>query len=175
MGKKTNKKKLMIVLIIGAFFCGCSSIPTKPCLFPKNQGSIYEYSDNNIPAVYFFPAEKARWDGYKVTNNNWDQLTDFQKTTFISEAAKEIERNEKVTVRLKGGRDILIAMNKTVADIENNGSNVEFPMIKLMHGTLKESNQIKPVSTQDKSTKNNQGNVRVSGDVTVSTITRKGF
>ena len=32
-----------------------------------------------------------------------------------------------------------------------------------------------PVSTEDKTTKNNSGNVRVSGDVTVSTINRKGF
>ena len=80
-----------------------------------------------------------------------------------------------ISVDLKGGQGILTAMNKTVADIEKNSANIEFPMIKLMRGTLKELNQIKPVSTQDKPTKNNQGNVRVSGDVTVSTINRKGF
>ena len=170
-----NKKQLIAVLMIGVFLSGCSTISTKSHPGPKNIGTIYRYSDSNISAVCFFPVGKARWDGYKVTNSNWNQLTDFQKTTFISEAAKEIERNEKVTVDLKGGQGILTAMNKTVADIEKNSANIEFPMIKLMRGTLKELNQIKPVSTQDKPTKNNQGNVRVSGDVTVSTINRKGF
>ena len=31
------------------------------------------------------------------------------------------------------------------------------------------------VATQDKSIKNDSGNVRISGDVTVSTVNRKGF
>jgi len=170
-----NRKKLILGLIAGVFLSGCSTLPTKPHPFPKNIGTIYEYSGNNIPDVCFFPVEKARWDGYKVTNNNWNQLTDFQKTMFISEAAKEIEKNEKVTVDLKGGWGVLAVMNKTVADIDKDSANIEFPMIKLMHGILKDSSQIKLAVSHDKSMKNNSGNVRISGDVTISTVDRKGF
>jgi len=163
--KRKTKNQLIAVLILGVFLSSCSTLPAKSPSFPKNVGTIYEYSQDNIPDVCFFPVEKARWDGYKVTNNNWSQLTDFQKTMFISEAAEEIRGNERVIVDLKDSRGILVAMNKTVADIEKDGSNIEFLMIKLMHGVLKDSNQIKPAVFQDKSTKNNSSNVRVSGDV----------
>lgn len=170
-----NKNQLIFVLTIGVFLSGCSSFSTKPYPFPKNIGSSYEYDSNNIPDVCFFPVEKARWDGYKVTNKNWNQLTDFQKTMFISEAADEIQRNEKVTVDLKGGWLVLSSLNKGVEEAGNSPSHLEFPMIRLMHDALKESGQIKPVNSQDKSVKDNSGNVRVSGDVAVSTINRKGF
>jgi len=170
-----NKKYLIAALIIGLFLSGCSSLPTKPYSFPKNTGTNYEYGSDNIPDVCFFPVKKARWDGYKVTNKNWDQLTDFQKTMFISEAADEIQRNENVTVDLKGGWLVLISLNKGVEEAEKSSSHIEFTMIRLMHDALKESGQIKPVVSQDKFVKNNPGNVRVSGDVTVSTINRKGF
>ena len=170
-----NKRHLIIVLMIGVFLAGCASLPTKPYPFPKNIGSNYEYDRDNIPDVCFFPVEKSRWDGYKVTNKNWDQLTDFQKTMFISEAAEEIQRNEKVTVDLKGGWIVLSSLNKGVEEAEKSPTHIEFPMIRLMHDSLKESGQIKPVTSQDKSVKNNSSNVRVSGDVTLSTVDRKGF
>ena len=170
-----NKKQLIAALVISIFLTGCSFLPEKPYPFPKNIGSSYEYDSNNIPDVCFFPVEKARWDGYKVTNKNWNQLTDFQKTMFISEAAEEIERNEKVTVDLKGGWLVLSSLNEGVEKAERSPSHLEFPMIRLMYEALKESGQIKPVTSQDQSVKNNSGNMRVSGDVTVSTINRKGF
>ncbi|MDD4203382.1 MAG: hypothetical protein PHQ52_07940 [Candidatus Omnitrophica bacterium] len=53
--------------------------------FPLNTGSIYEYDSENLPEVWFFPVEEARWDGYEVTLSKWSMLTDFQKAQFISE------------------------------------------------------------------------------------------
>lgn len=53
--------------------------------FPQNTDSPYEYNSDNIPDICFFPANKARWDGSKITVKEWPMLTDFQKTMFIAE------------------------------------------------------------------------------------------
>ncbi len=91
-------KQLVVVLMVGIFLSGCISTPIKSDPSPKNKGTAYEYSNDNIPDICFFPVEKARWDGYKVTNKNWSALTDFQKTMFIGEWVEETEKNENVTI-----------------------------------------------------------------------------
>jgi len=78
--------------------------------FPQNTGSSYEYSQDNIPDVCFFPIDKARWDGSKITAKEWKMLTDFQKTMFISEYIEELEKGYKTSIDINGW-DYLIALN----------------------------------------------------------------
>lgn len=55
-------------------------------------GSVYEYDENDMPAAFFFPPEKARWDGTKVTIREWYMLTDYQKEKFITEYLDEMRK-----------------------------------------------------------------------------------
>ncbi len=82
--------KIFIILFL-LFSSSLITFAQEP--FPHNIGTIYEYSQDDIPDVCFFPTEKARWDGYDVTIDKWGQLTDFQKVTFLREAIEEINRN----------------------------------------------------------------------------------
>ena len=70
-----------------AVFCDEAQAPSA-----KTEGSIYAYSDSDIPEVFFFPREKARWDGTKVTMREWYMLTDLQKEKFVSEYLGELKR-----------------------------------------------------------------------------------
>jgi hypothetical protein len=114
--------------------------------FPKNKGTIYEYGDN-IPDVCFFPIDKARWNGYEVTVTNWSQLTDYQKISFISEGAEEIERNEGVNVDIGDGWRLLIAINGGVDSLPKD-SNIA--MINFLYDLLKLSNFKVPEDTAKK-------------------------
>jgi len=171
-----QKKQLITALITILFLSGCSSVPAKPFRLSKHTDSNYEYDKKNLPEICFFPVEKARWDGYNVTNKNWNQLTEVQKFMFVTEAADEIQRNEKVAVDLKGGWGVLIDMNNAIMDRENYPDRLEFPMIKVMYKALKDADQIKPDITQeDVSQKSNSGNPRISEDVLISTIGKTDF
>jgi len=107
--------------------------------FPRNRGTIYAYGDD-IPDVCFFPVDKARWNGYEVTAAKWSQLTDFQKTMFISEAAEEIERSEDVKVKIRDGWRLLIAINGGIAAVPKD---TNFPAMRLFHDLLKMDGSIK--------------------------------
>jgi maltose-binding protein MalE len=97
--------------------------------FPQNTGTIYEYDEP--PAVYFFPADKAKWDGYKITASVWHKLTDGQKVAFIEEGAKEIERNEGVKVVIKDEPMLLIGINGSVSGLPE-----DVPMIKFLRDLI---------------------------------------
>ena len=117
--------------------------------FPENKGTNYEYDNEDPLGVCFFPVEKARWDGYKITNKNWHQLTDFQKTMFLTEATEEIEKYENATVDFHGGWGTLIALNTLVAKMEEEFPDAELPMIKLLLETLIKSDYIEWYSNED--------------------------
>ena len=57
-------------------------MPRKQEWFPLNKGTIYDYGDESIHKVFFFPVDEARWDGSKITPKEWRMLTDFQKVAF---------------------------------------------------------------------------------------------
>ncbi|MEI8350034.1 MAG: hypothetical protein WCI77_07760 [Candidatus Omnitrophota bacterium] len=111
-----------------------------------SEASNYEYSDNDIPAVCFFPVEKARWSGYGVTNNDWGKLTDYQKTMFISEGIEEIKRIEtgKVTVNIQEeGAALLIATNERVFRLQEEYPGLDVGMIKFLRDMLQDMGKIK--------------------------------
>ncbi|MFA6321479.1 MAG: hypothetical protein WCY36_06465, partial [Candidatus Omnitrophota bacterium] len=86
-----------------AFYCGsyafCREAQSSS---GKIEGSIYSYSDNDIPEVFFFPKEKARWDGNKVTMSEWYMLTDLQKEKFVSEYMGELKKQYQGTMEALG-------------------------------------------------------------------------
>ena len=65
---------------------------------PENIGSKYEYNNNERIDVWFFPKEKARWDGAKVSLLDWNKLTRAQKVTFIVEYIKQMNSQYKSNI-----------------------------------------------------------------------------
>lgn len=72
--------------------------------------SIYSYDPDNAPAVFFFPKEKARWDGSQVTMSEWYMLTERQKEKFITEYLGEIQNKYNLGIDV-AGVDYLKALN----------------------------------------------------------------
>lgn len=103
------RKTLVIIMSFGFLICMAM------CAHPQDnknqdQGSIYNYDEKNPPVVFFFPPEKARWDGNKVTMKEWYTLTDLQKEKFVNEYFGELERQYRES--LEGiGLDYLNALN----------------------------------------------------------------
>jgi hypothetical protein len=96
-----------IVLFLGCSVCAfCENAP----IAGKTEGSIYSYSDSDIPEVFFFPKEKARWDGSKVTMREWYMLTDLQKEKFITEYVGEFKKQYQGAIDAVGF-DYLKALN----------------------------------------------------------------
>jgi len=67
---------------------------------PENKGSKYEYNNDERIDIWFFPKEKARWDGSRVNLLDWHKLSKAQKVTFILEYVKQIngEYNTNISV-----------------------------------------------------------------------------
>ena len=81
----------------GAAFCDDEQTPSN-----NAEGSIYSYSENDIPEVFFFPKEKARWDGEKVTMREWYMLTDLQREKFVSEYLGELKKQYQCAMEVLG-------------------------------------------------------------------------
>jgi hypothetical protein len=86
------------------------------------ESSIYAYREDDIPEVFFFPKDKARWDGSRVTLKEWYTLTDLQKEKFISEYMEELKRQYGHGIDVVG-LDYLKALNvfSTYADAKKSG------------------------------------------------------
>lgn len=106
-------RRLSVILcILGSFLCFGSAAfcDEKEAPSANTEGSIYAYSENDIPEVFFFPKEKARWDGAKVTMREWYMLTDLQKEKFVSEYLGEMKKQYQCAMEVLG-LDYLKALN----------------------------------------------------------------
>jgi hypothetical protein len=97
-------KALAFVFLLGIVLCcniflNCGEAQSSS---GKVEGSIYSYSENDIPEVFFFPKDKARWDGAKVTMSEWYMLTDLQKEKFVSEYMEELKKQYQGTLEALG-------------------------------------------------------------------------
>lgn len=72
--------------------------------------SVYSYDENNLPEIFFFPKEKARWDGTMVTMSEWYTLTELQKEKFINEYIQQLQDQYKTSIDVMGV-DYLKALN----------------------------------------------------------------
>ena len=125
-------KKIIILLLLSLSATVCfAEEAIEPLL--TNQGTIYEYDRNNIPDVCFFPVEEAKWNGYEVTISNWGELTDFQKSIFISEGLDELVAKGQIEEQEINGWDVLIAMNHMASAV---GGDV--PMVKVLKDLLQQ-------------------------------------
>lgn len=105
---------ILTAFALGTFFCDFAfaeetgSAEAQTSVAPS--GSIYSYDQNNAPEVFFFPKEKARWDGANVTMSEWYMLTELQKEKFITEYLKELQSRHQVALDVTG-TDYLKALN----------------------------------------------------------------
>ena len=105
--------KRSLIFIAGVIlYCNTCAFCSETTQVPpgKAEGSIYAYSDNDIPEVFFFPREQARWDGTRVTMSEWYMLTDLQKEKFVSEYIGELKRQYQGAMEATG-LDYLKALN----------------------------------------------------------------
>lgn len=130
MNKKQSVLPLVFILITSLSFAEEASFDP----FPKNKNSTYEYDDNNIPEICFFPADKARWDGSKITAKEWSMLTDFQKTIFISEYI-----NTHYPIIKINGWNYLVYLNKFAEKLEV----ADTPMTMAIESILFKENKAK--------------------------------
>lgn len=129
--------RLVILLLTAVFlFNGCAAMQ------PKSQVNIYRYDEP--PDVCFFPKEQAKWDGYKITNKNWNQLNDYLKFMFILEAVRELEKKESVMITLTDSNRTLLALNYGVDKLSKDLPNTEVTMISFFYDVLKDAKMVTP-------------------------------
>lgn len=110
---------------------------------PANSGeALYAYDENNPPEVFFFPPEKAKWDGYKVTMKEWYLLTKLQKEKFISEYFGELKNQYSASIEAAGLDDYLKALN--LFSYYSNEKAVNEPSTKFVNDLLVAQGQIAP-------------------------------
>jgi hypothetical protein len=127
-----NKKQ--IIFILAYVLIASVSFAEEPTFdpFPQNRNSIYEYDNEHIPEICFFPVDKAQWDGLKIAAREWPLLTDFQKTMFISEYMAIYHANIQFN-----GWDYLVILNNYVTQAKDDISDV--PITQVIEMILKEN------------------------------------
>ena len=99
------KKIVSIILVFFAasllFASGSSGEEARP-LSGRTEGTLYSYGEDDTPEVFFFPKEKARWDGTKVTMREWYMLAELQKEAFVAEYLGELKKQYKTAVEVAG-------------------------------------------------------------------------
>jgi len=104
--------------------------------------TLYAYDENNMPEVFFFPPEKAKWDGYKVTMKEWYLLTKLQKEKFIAEYLGELKKQYSASLEAVGMEDYLKALN--LFSYYSNEKAVNEPSTKFVNDLLVAQGQIAP-------------------------------
>lgn len=74
---------------------------------PENKGSKYEYDSNERIDAWFFPKDRAKWDGSKLILLEWNKLTKAQKVTFIIEYLKEFNKQYHTNIAVDIDRYII--------------------------------------------------------------------
>lgn len=124
--------------------------------FTKGPATAYFYNADDLPEVFFFPVDKARWNGYRILTGSWRYLTLYQKIMFVTEAMNEIELKEHTIIKDKIDMLNLIAELDKTTYILALGGKRRFPVIGLIFQFLQEAGYI----TQD-----SQGNIAMHEDI----------
>ena len=105
------KVAFLISLTVALLSCGLASAVDQDYGSTVQAGDgLYTYDENNPPEVFFFPKDKAKWDGSKVTMSEWYMLTELQKEKFLSEYFQEL--NAKFNIDIDAiGAEYLNALN----------------------------------------------------------------
>jgi len=130
--------RLVILILTAVFlFNGCGTMQK-----PSPQANIYRYDEP--PAICFFPKEKAKWDGYKITNKDWAQLNDYLKFMFILEAVRELEKKKSVMIGIIDSNRTLMALNYGVDKLNKELPDNEVLMINFFYDVLKDAKMVAP-------------------------------
>ncbi len=131
-------KKVLVLFLVGIFLLsGCVSVPA-----PKKFADDYHYTE--VPDICFFPIDQAAWDGYKITNKNWNKLDDYLKLMFIIEAVQELQRKDKVNIASRDGARTLRALNYGLDKINKDMPKVELLVIDFLYDVLKDAKLVTP-------------------------------
>lgn len=110
-------KTLLIIVLALTVYSDCYAMDIDPqdadngsIADFSSEDSIYSYDPANPPDVFFFPKERARWDGSKVTLSEWYMLTDTQKEKFINEYVDQLQGAFKMDLGVSGA-DYMKALN----------------------------------------------------------------
>lgn len=132
--------KLAILVIATVFLLGgCASVSGPQA---KSSVNIYRYTD--APDICFFPKDQAKWDGYKITNKNWNLLTEYQKFMFILEGVKELEKSEGVIISIEDSARTILALDYGVNKMNRDLPKTELSMISFMYDVFKQAKMVKP-------------------------------
>jgi len=132
------KTKLMALVAITVLLLnGCASVPA-----PKKFSDDYHYLE--VPDICFFPTDQAKWDGYKITNKNWNKLDDYLKLMFIIEAIQELQVKNKVNIASREGARTLRALNYGLDKINRDMPEVELLVIDFLYDVLKDAKMVTP-------------------------------
>jgi len=135
-------KALSAFILLTVFLLtGCASTPT-PAPVIQTPVNIYRY--DQAPYFWFFPKAWAKWDGYKITNKNWNQLSDYQKLKFILEGIQEIEGKQAVAIKINDGPRAIVALNYSAAKINREIPKTEISMLSFLYAVLKEAKMVAP-------------------------------
>jgi len=133
--------KRLIFLILILFF-GCFQTFAEFNPFPLNEGTIYEYTDEDVENIenFFFPVDKAHWDGSIITAKEWKLFTDFQKSVFISEYVEVLEKEYRKTIDINEW-EYLIALNGFVGGCEEGC--LDASIVRVIKDLLTEQEKLK--------------------------------
>ncbi|MCX5705731.1 MAG: hypothetical protein NTZ92_06725 [Candidatus Omnitrophica bacterium] len=91
----------------------------------------FKYEGSEFIENYFFPLEKAKWNGYEVLNSDWRELDYSQKSRFVLEAIQEIEDKENVDVVFsRPESELVLSLDRINHILSLGGENI--PVVTLM-------------------------------------------
>lgn len=116
----------------------------KPADTPEKK---YDYSVREQADIRFFPVEKARWNGYQVTIEDWDQLSNFLKARFLRDAKTELEVNENSVILINDMDRLVRAMDESLQELKTDPRFKNMPVITFFHVMLIRNNAIQKAWT----------------------------
>lgn len=137
--------KMRLVTLAVVFTCllnGCASVPAS-----KRLVDDYHYSYNEPPSICFFPKGQAKWDGYKITNKNWNKLDGYLKIMFIYEAVQESQRKNQVSIVLRDSSRALKAIDYGIAKMNRDVPQEQILVVDFMYDVFKEAKMVTPAKT----------------------------
>ena len=130
---------LMLVAIL--FLQGCSSLPVNaPSKAVPKLADGYAYTSE--PQICFFPKAKAQWDGYKITNQNWNKLTDYLKLMFILEGVRELEKTKSAVIVLEDNNRALQALNYGLTKLNNDLPKERIQALSFLYDILNKAKMV---------------------------------
>ncbi|MCP4650883.1 MAG: hypothetical protein GY853_12505 [PVC group bacterium] len=105
------KKIIYLIVMLLLFVNSAVAQGGMPDLFEEvEKDSAFSYDAKEAPNPCFFPVEKARWNGSKITGKNWESLDEFQRTMFIDEYVDGLEKLYQTPININM-EDYLMYMN----------------------------------------------------------------